>query len=99
MTVHAVVRALAVLQALAEARDGVRLVELSQRVGLHKSTVYRLLRTLVDLGYVAQDSQRGLYVLNRSPLDGAANGLQGREDRLPPDVPGAGHDISKRSIV
>lgn len=76
MTVHAVVRALAVLQALAEARDGSRLVDLSQRVGLHKSTVYRLLRTLVDLGYVAQDSQRGLYVLSRSPLDGKGRRVQ-----------------------
>lgn len=76
MTVHAVVRALAVLQALAEARDGLRLVDLSQRVGLHKSTVYRLLRTLVDLGYVAQDSQRGLYILNQSPLDGKGHRVQ-----------------------
>ena len=78
VTVHAVVRALAVLQALSESRDGLRLVDLSQRVGLHKSTVYRLLRTLVDLGYVAQEAHGGLYVLSRSPFDEASRPATGR---------------------
>jgi len=45
-------RALDILEALALQPEGTTLTELSQRVGLHKSTVHRLLSTLAARHYV-----------------------------------------------
>lgn len=51
----AVVKTLQLLEALAERSDhGV--TELSSRLKMHKSTVYRFLATLCELGYARQDS-------------------------------------------
>ena len=53
-------RAFAILEAIARDRDGVPLGELSKRVGLHTSTTFHLVKTMVSLGYVRQlkDSKR-----------------------------------------
>jgi len=52
--VQSVVRTLQVLEALAS--DGeLGLTELAERVGLHKSTLFRFMRTLCDLGYARRD--------------------------------------------
>lgn len=59
--VQSVARTLAVLEELCRAGAPLRLVELSARVGLHKSTVYRLLATLQARGYVEQDPHSGRY--------------------------------------
>ncbi len=67
---RAVSRAFEVLETLATAPQGLRLNDLSRQVGLHKSTVFRLLRTLVDLGYVAQAGQRDLYALHPAKRPG-----------------------------
>ncbi len=45
-------RALDILESLALVPDGLTLTALSHRVGLHKSTVHRLLSTLADRNYV-----------------------------------------------
>jgi DNA-binding IclR family transcriptional regulator len=69
MTIRSVSRAFAVLETLATAPGGLRLQELSRRVGLHKATAFRLVRTLVQLGYVKQDGERETYALRQaSPL-------------------------------
>lgn len=47
-------RAFAILEAIARNRDGVSLAELSKHVGLHSSTTFHLVRTMVGLGYVRQ---------------------------------------------
>ena len=39
------------------------LKELSQRLDLHKSTVHRLLSSLICMGYAAQDEETGKYML------------------------------------
>lgn len=39
------------------------LVELSNRLALHKSTVHRLLLSLICMGYVSQDEENGKYML------------------------------------
>lgn len=49
-------RALDILEALALAPEGITLTELSQKVGLHKSTVHRLLSTLAARHYVEFNS-------------------------------------------
>ncbi|MGH2617475.1 MAG: IclR family transcriptional regulator, partial [Thermomicrobiales bacterium] len=52
---HSVRRALAVLEALAVRPGGATPKELGLALGLHLSTCYRLLNTLVATGYVARD--------------------------------------------
>ncbi len=54
VTVHAVTRALAVLDAFHVDEQTVSLSELSRRLGMGKSTVLRTARTLASAGYLAQ---------------------------------------------
>ena len=61
--VQSVDRTLDVLEALASRRGATGISELSQLVGLHVSTVHRLLATLVDRGYVRQDPESSRYHL------------------------------------
>jgi DNA-binding IclR family transcriptional regulator len=61
--VQSVDRTLDVLEALATRRGASGISELSQLVGLHVSTVHRLLATLVDRGYVRQDPDSSRYHL------------------------------------
>lgn len=49
-----------VLETLAE-EGPTSLMDLSRMLGLHKSTVHRLLNSLLFLGYVAQDEESGKY--------------------------------------
>jgi DNA-binding IclR family transcriptional regulator len=53
-------RAFAILEAVARSREGINLVDLSKAVGLHNSTAFHLVKTMVQLGYVSQarDSKR-----------------------------------------
>jgi len=51
-------RAIIVLEALAAAREPVSLTLISRRVGLHKSTALRLLRSLAEEGYAEFDRDR-----------------------------------------
>ncbi len=60
-TVRSVERASRLVEALFIAPHGKRLAELSHEVGLHKTTVLRLLRTLVSLGIVRRDPQTDQY--------------------------------------
>ncbi len=62
---HSVRRSLAVLEALAGRPGGATPKELSQALGLHLSTCYRLLNTLVASGYAARSSSSGLFRLGR----------------------------------
>ncbi len=59
--VRSVDRAARLLEALFIAPEGKRLAELSQEVSLHKTTVLRLLRTLVSLGLVQRDPRTDQY--------------------------------------
>ncbi|MGH7729562.1 MAG: IclR family transcriptional regulator [Vulcanimicrobiaceae bacterium] len=56
-------RTLDVLEALASQRGATGISVLAQLVGLHVSTVHRLLATLVDRGYVRQDPESSRYHL------------------------------------
>lgn len=59
--VQSLVKSLAVLEALAEAPDGMGVTEIGERIGLNKSTVHRILTTLVHWNYVEQDRAKGDY--------------------------------------
>lgn len=74
--VQSIGRAFAILEEVARNRDGIGLAELSKRVGLHNSTTFHLVKTMVSLGYVRQlkDSKRyrigrPLFALAASALD------------------------------
>jgi DNA-binding IclR family transcriptional regulator len=72
--VQSIERAFAILEAVARHRDGIGLAELSKAVGLHKSTTFHLVKTMVSLGYIRQMDKtyrvgRPLFALAASALD------------------------------
>lgn len=70
-------RGLSVLEALAAAQapDGLTLTEISRRVNMHRSTVFRFLATLHARGYVTRDATTGAYRLGSQVLTLAATWL------------------------
>ncbi len=63
MTIAAVERVLKVLEALAGEPEGVDLSVLAERLDLPASATHRLLATLAERGFVAQDAASGVYGL------------------------------------
>lgn len=59
--VQSVDRTLTILEVLSDYSDGIGITEISDLVNLHKSTVYRLLSTLIYKGYVVQDEESSKY--------------------------------------
>lgn len=59
--VQTLVRAFSILEVVARSPAGISLADVSRRVGLHKSTVFRMIRTMATLGYVVQSGDRKLY--------------------------------------
>ncbi len=60
---RSVARAIAILQAFDEERVELGVTELSQRTGIDKSTVYRLLNELQQGGLIEQDAETSKYYL------------------------------------
>lgn len=60
-TIQSLARAAALLEAVARRPEGAPLGELAAAAGLHTSTAFHLLRTLVGLGYLDQDPESRLY--------------------------------------
>ena len=54
--VQSIDRAFDILEVLVENSDGLGVTEISQKLNIHKSTVYRLLSTLQYRGYVKKDN-------------------------------------------
>jgi IclR family KDG regulon transcriptional repressor len=67
-TVQSVERAIKILEELAVEKEGLGVTELSHRVDLHKSTVHRMLTTLLNLGYVEQNTVSERYRLGMKLL-------------------------------
>lgn len=63
MTIAAVERAFKLLEALAGEAEGADLTVLAERLDLPVSATHRLLATLIERGFVAQDPQSGAYGL------------------------------------
>ncbi len=72
-------RAFAILEEVARNRDGIGLAELSKRVGLHNSTTFHLVRTMVALGYVRQIKDSKRYRIGRPVFALAASALDEME--------------------
>lgn len=60
--VQSVERALGILEIVSDYDKGIGLTEISNRIGLHKSTVHRLLSTLIYKGYIFQDQDSLRYL-------------------------------------
>ena len=61
--VQSVDRALDILEAFNYSEEELGVTELSQKLGLHKNNVFRLLATLETRGYIEQDTRTGNYRL------------------------------------
>ncbi|SQJ41596.1 transcriptional regulator KdgR [Salmonella enterica] len=74
-SVSSVLKVFGILQALGEERE-IGITELSQRVMMSKSTVYRFLQTMKTLGYVAQEGESEKYSLTLKLFELGARALQ-----------------------
>jgi IclR family transcriptional regulator, KDG regulon repressor len=68
-------RAFSIMEEVARNRDGISLAEISKRVGLHNSTAFHLLKTMVSLGYVRQIKDGKRYRIGRPLFALAASAL------------------------
>jgi IclR family transcriptional regulator, KDG regulon repressor len=73
--VQSLERGFAIIEAVASHRDGVSLKDLSRDVGLHSSTTFHLVQTLVTLGYIQQLADTKRYRLGRRLFALAGNML------------------------
>lgn len=67
-SVQSLDRSLDILEVLAGSRNGYGVTEIANLTGLHKSTVHRLLGTLMSRGYVAKDMDNNRYLLGMRVL-------------------------------
>lgn len=67
--IQSLIRASAILNVIVRNRDGIGLAPLSKIVGLHSSTTFHLVKTLVQLGYVRQDPISKQYRVGRMIFD------------------------------
>ncbi|MGG6309270.1 IclR family transcriptional regulator [Paenibacillus macerans] len=61
--IQSVERALKILDLFDEYTTELKITEISERMGLHKSTVHSLLKTLQEYAYIAQNPEDGKYRL------------------------------------
>lgn len=73
--VQSLARAFSILEEVARSRDGINLADLSRKVGLHNSTTFHLVRTMVSLGYIRQIKDDKRYRIGRPLFALAANAL------------------------
>ncbi len=62
--VQSLIKSLAIMEVLGENVEGMGVTEIGERVGMNKSTVHRILTTLVNENYVDQDHRKGRYRLS-----------------------------------
>lgn len=60
-SVQSLDRAFDIMEELCRAKDGLPIHMLTERTGLHKSTVHRLLSSMAARGYVRKDEESGRY--------------------------------------
>jgi len=68
-------RAFAIIETVAQRREGIGLADLTRIVGLHNSTTFHLARTLVSLGYLRQEKDTRRYRVGRPLFALAASAL------------------------
>lgn len=73
--VQSLERGFAILEQVARSREGIGLAELSKKVGLHNSTTFHLVKTMVSLGYIRQSKETKRYRIGRPLFTLAAGSL------------------------
>ena len=68
-SIQAVENALDVLEALSEIEDDVRISQLSEKLAMNKTSVFRLLATFENRGYVEREEESGKYRLGLSAYE------------------------------
>lgn len=68
-TIKSVDKACYLMEVVSDYPEGVAITELAKAVGMYKSTVHRLLTTLMRRGYIEQDNRSGKYKLGYRLLD------------------------------
>jgi IclR family transcriptional regulator, KDG regulon repressor len=71
--VQSIGRAFSILEVISSQPEGIGLAELSKLVGLHNSTAFHLVKTMLDLGYARQDPETKRYFIGHK-LFGLAAG-------------------------
>ncbi|MDF2835457.1 MAG: transcriptional regulator [Paenibacillus sp.] len=79
--IQAVERALLILDLFDERTPELKITEISARMGLHKSTVHSLVKTLQARGYMEQDADTGKYRLGLRLLEKGQQLLQSMDIR------------------
>ncbi|PLR82107.1 IclR family transcriptional regulator [Bacillus canaveralius] len=67
--VKSVSRALDIVTLVSSKKGGLGVTEIAKQIDINKSSVYRILSTLVQYGYVEQDSETGRYKLGYKFLE------------------------------
>ncbi|MFC4767849.1 IclR family transcriptional regulator [Effusibacillus consociatus] len=67
--VKSVERAFQILERVSLAKNGIGVTELAAELNMYKSTIHRVLTTLVNLGYIEQDPQTERYKLGFKLLE------------------------------
>jgi IclR family KDG regulon transcriptional repressor len=86
MMVQSIDRTFDILEILAQEKDGLGLTEIGKRVCLHKSTVFRLLSSLVSRGYIEKNPQTAAYRLSLKFIElcsTSLNSLELKTEALP----------------
>lgn len=73
--VQSIARAFAIAGEIARNYEGIGLAELSKRAGLHNTTTFHLVKTIVQLGYVSQLADSRKYRIGRRMFTLAVGGL------------------------
>lgn len=74
-SVQSLVRAFTLLDEVVRREGGVGLAELAKHVGLHSSTAFHLMRTMVDLGFLRQSPETKRYHAGHRLFAAAASAL------------------------
>ena len=81
-THHSLAKALEILMAFAPHNQEIGTVQLSEKLGYHKSTVSRLLHVLMDYGFVRQNQESKKFVLGPSVIDLSSSIQESLNDNL-----------------
>ncbi|CAM3771460.1 IclR family transcriptional regulator [Mesobacillus zeae] len=68
-TVKSVGRALEIIEIVSAKKNGLGVTEIAKQIDINKSSVHRILATLVQYGYVVQDGETGKYRLGYKFLE------------------------------
>lgn len=77
--IQSVMRGFAILEIVARHREGIKLGDLSKIVGLHTSTTFHIVKTMVTLGYLRQIPETKAYRVGRPLFTLAASALDETE--------------------